>query len=275
MALARYRSRVLFLRDRANVKDIHIDTVEDAPRPIIAIGHRYPAEHVIAPHQHRRGQLISGATGVIVLGTPEGTWVMPPQRGMWIPPATVHDVRMVGEVSMQSLYLEPDAVPGMPERCQVVAISTFMRSLLTEALELPLEYDLDGRPGALMSLIRHEVRELPVLPLSLPYPVHEALAARCRRFVQRPDIHETIDDWSKALGMSRRAFTRFFRRETGLSFAAWRQQACLIAAMPRLAAGESVTTVAMDLGYDNPAAFTTMFKRVFGSPPLTYLKQNG
>jgi AraC-like DNA-binding protein len=255
------------------LKNVQIDTIEHVPRPIIALGNRYPAGHVIAPHQHRRGQLISGASGVIVLGTPEGTWVMPPQRGMWIPPATVHEVRMVGEVNMQSLYLEPDAVPGMPDHCQVVGISPFMRSLMTEALELPLEYKVNSRAGALMSLIRHEVRQLPVLPLSLPYPAHKALASRCRKFVQRPSIHETIDDWGNALGMSRRAFTRFFRRETGLSFASWRQQACLIAAMPRLAAGEPVTTVAMDLGYENPAAFTTMFKRIFGSPPLAYLKQ--
>ena len=34
--------------------------------------------------------------------------------------------------------------------------------------------------------------------------------------------------------------------------------------MPRLAAGEPVTAVALDLGYENPAAFTTMFKRAFG-----------
>jgi AraC-like DNA-binding protein len=181
---------------------------------------------------------------------------------------------MVGVVSMQSLYLEPHTVPGMPERCKVLEISPFMRNLMTEAVELPVEYDFNGRAGALMSLIRHEVRRLPVLPLSLPYPAQETLAARCRKFVRRLDIHETIDDWSAALGMSRRAFTRFFRRETGLSFAVWRRQACLISAMPRLAAGESVTTVAMGLGYDNPAAFTTMFKRVFGTPPLTYLKQH-
>ena len=71
--------------------------------------------------------------------------------------------------------------------------------------------------------------------------------------------------------MSRRSFTRLFRRETGLSFVAWRQQACLLCAMPRLAAGEAVTTIAIDLGYENPAAFTLMFRRAFGSPPLTYL----
>ncbi|NBJ10683.1 AraC family transcriptional regulator [Microvirga arsenatis] len=253
------------------MRNLHIDTVDHVPRPILALGRVYPDRFTIKPHHHRRGQLISSASGVIVLTTPEGTYVMPPQRGMWIPPGTVHHVRMVGTVSMQSLYPEPDAVSGMPERCQVVGISPFMRSLMTEALNLPLEYELDGRAGALMELIRHEMQQLPILPLSLHYPTDGPLAERCRQFIQQPAVHETIDDWSTALGMSRRAFTRLFRRETGLSFMAWRQQACLLCAMPRLAAGEAVTTVAMDLGYENPAAFTIMFKRAFGSPPLAYL----
>lgn len=255
------------------MRNIRIDAVDDAPRPVIAIGTDYPDGHMIAPHRHRRGQLITGASGVVVLTTAKGTWVMPPQRGLWIPPATEHHVCMVGAVQMQSLYLEPGAVVDMPERCRVVGISPFMRSLMTEALKLPLEYDLNGRCGALMTLIQHEIRQLPELPLSLPFPVHEALAARCRQFLQQPNVNETIDSWSETLAMSRRAFTRLFRRETGLSFVAWRQQACLITAMPRLAAGEAVTTVAMDVGYDNPAAFTTMFKRAFGMPPLAYLKQ--
>ena len=117
------------------------------------------------------------------------------------------------------------------------------------------------------------MRQLSVLPLSLPFPEHGSLAQRCRQFLINPTPHETIDDWCKALGMSRRAFTRLFRRETGFSFAAWRQQACLVAALPRLIAGEPVTAVAIDLGYDNPASFTTMFKRALGSSPRNYLKQ--
>ncbi len=146
-----------------------------------------------------------------------------------------------------------------------------MRSLIAEALNLPLEYDQHGRDGVLMELIRLEMGGLPALPLSLPFPSDPQLSRRCRAFAEKPAIHETTDDWSRALGMSRRSFTRFFRRETGASFMAWRQQACLLYAMPRLAAGEAVTTVAMDLGYENPAAFTIMFKRTFGSPPLAYL----
>lgn len=252
-------------------RHLQIESVDHVARPVVAIGNDYPDGHVIAPHHHRRGQLISGASGVIVLATEAGTWVMPPQRGMWIPPATEHRVRVVGAVSMQSIYLEPGAVPGMPDHCQVVGISRFMRSLMTEALDLPLEYELEGRGGTLMKLIQLEMQQLPVLPLALRYPADGPLAARCRAFVEQPDIQQTIDEWSGALGMSRRAFTRLFRRETGMSFVAWRQQACLLCALPRLAAGELVTTVAIDMGYENPAAFSLMFRRAFGSSPLTYL----
>lgn len=254
-----------------DMQNVRIDQVDHVARPVVALGRVHPDGFVIDPHQHRRGQLLSAATGLIVLTTPTGTWVMPPQRGMWIPPSTEHSVRMVGEVSMQSLYLEPDAVPAMPAQCQVVSISAFVRELIGQAVSLPLEYDLDGRAGTLMALIQYELEQLPALPLSLQYPRHAGLADRCRTFVLAPKIHETIDVWCGALGMSRRTFTRLFRRETGMSFQSWCQQACLLSAMPRLAAGEPVTTVAIDLGYENPSAFTTMFRRSFGSPPLQYL----
>ncbi len=253
------------------VRRIQIEAIDDVPRAIVAVGNDYRDGFVIAPHRHRRGQLISSVTGTLVLATPHGTWVMPPQRGMWIPPDTVHDVRIIGAASMQSLYVEPGMTDGLPDCCHVVGISRFMRALLSEALELPLLYDLGGRAGALMTLIHHEMRHLPVLPLSLPMPRREDLAKYCRAFLKAPAAHVAIEEWCAALGMSRRTFTRVFRQETGLSFAAWRQQACLVAALPRLAAGEAVTSVAMALGYDNPNAFTSMFKRLLGTPPRSYL----
>src|SRR3712207_1448426 len=101
------------------VRGVHIDTVDDTARPIVVVGNEYPDGHVIEPHHHRRGQLISSVTGTLVLTTPTGTWVMPPQRGMWIPPGTVHEVRIIGAASMQSLYIEPEAIEGMPQSCQV------------------------------------------------------------------------------------------------------------------------------------------------------------
>jgi AraC-like DNA-binding protein len=77
-----------------------------------------------------------------------------------------------------------------------------------------------------------------------------------------------IDDWAVALHMSRRAFTRLFRQETGMSLSAWRQQAIVVVALSRLLSGEEmVTAVAMDYGYSNSGAFSSMFRRVTGATP--------
>ena len=61
-------------------------------------------------------------------------------------------------------------------------------------------------------------------------------------------------------------------KETGLPFAGWRQQARLLAAMALLAAGQPITRIAVDLGYDSPSAFTAMFRRALGAPPSHYFR---
>lgn len=42
-------------------------------------------------------------------------------------------------------------------------------------------------------------------------------------------------------------------------------------ALTRLSLGQPVTTVALDLGYESPSAFTAMFRRVMGRTPKHYL----
>ncbi|MDB5460894.1 MAG: transcriptional regulator, AraC family protein [Caulobacteraceae bacterium] len=242
---------------------------EAVPRDVVAIGHDYPPSFELDEHRHVRGQLLYAAHGVVAVSTPQGAWTAPPERAVWIPGGVPHSVRMVGEVSTRSVLIHPGLLP-FGDRCQVVGVSPLLRSLLVAAGEVPPEYDLDGRDGLVMSLLVAELALAPVIPLSAPFPKSPALAARCHAFLERPDAHETIDDWSAQLGLGRRAFTRTFRRETGMSFAEWRQQACLLSALPRLAGGEPVTAIALDLGYDSPAAFATMFKRLSGIAPSKY-----
>ncbi len=254
-----------------HMRSPRIDRVDHLPRPVIGLAHDYVDGFLIEPHEHRRGQLMNATSGLIVLTTPEGKWVMPPHRGMWIPSRVRHSVRAVGLVRMQSLYVETDRLGTMASTCQVVEITPFMRSLIGEVVRLDLDIDPDLRSITLMDLTSLEMERLPSLPLSLPFPSDERLETKCREFMAAPNIHQTTDAWSSDLGMSRRTFTRMFRKQTGLSFVAWRQQACLLSALPQLSGGASVTSVAMDLGYENPAAFTIMFKRAFGKPPLAYL----
>lgn len=241
----------------------------DGGQPIVPLENDYPDGHFIPPHHHRRHQLLCALTGVVEVTTENGSWVMPPRRGMWLPAHTEHQVKILGRVLMHSLYFEPRLMADMPPHCQVLQISGFMRVLIAEAMGLSSVPD--PRSIALATLLQHELLRQPHVALSLPLPQSASLAIRCRSFLASPNIHDTIDAWALSLGVSRRAFTRKFKAETGFSFVEWRQQACLVAALPRLVAGESITTVALDLGYENPAAFTTMFKRTLGFPPSVYL----
>ena len=246
------------------------DHDESTPRPVIAIGHDYPASFELDRHHHRRNQLLYAEKGVVAVSTPQGAWTAPPERAVWIPAGMPHSVRMVGQVSTRSVLIDPATSPDFGDRCRVVGVSPLLRQLLVAAASAPAEYDEEGRDGLVMRLLVAELALAPIVPLSAPFPQSPALAARCHAFLEKPSAHAAIDDWSEALGLSRRAFTRAFRRETGMSFAEWRQQALMVSALPRLAAGEPVTAIALDLGYDSPAAFATMFKRLSGMPPSRY-----
>jgi AraC-like DNA-binding protein len=243
---------------------------EDVPRPVVGIGHDFPASFELAEHRHRRGQFLYAASGVIAVGTPGGTWVAPPERAVWIPAGVPHSVRMVGAVQTRSVLIEPAMCTAFPASCRIVGVSILLRQLLVVAAEISTEYDEEGRDGLVMRLLVAEIGSAPMIPLAVPFPHAPALAALCHAYLERPRATASIDQWASALGMNRRSFTRLFRRETGMSFGEWRQQACIAVALPRLAAGDPVTTIALDLGYDGPANFSTMFKRALGAPPSRY-----
>jgi AraC-like DNA-binding protein len=95
----------------------------------------------------------------------------------------------------------------------------------------------------------------------------------CQTSIANPADQRDIDAWSALIGMSRRTFTRAFKQELGMGFALWRQQARLMEAVSLPAAGRSITSVALDVGYESPSAFTAMFHRAFGEPPSVYFSR--
>lgn len=249
-----------------------INQLEKASGPVIAKASEYPDGYVVRPHRHSRAQLIYALAGVVTVSTATGSWMVPPDHALWVPAELEHSVTASGHVSMRSIYVKPGAVSELPRETRVVGLTDLMRSLMLEAVRLPQNYEAASRTGLIMALILEEIPNLPERPLGLPFPADPRLANLCRGFLDDPATGASIDDWAGSLGMSRRSFTRHFRHETGISLSAWRQQACIFAALPRLAGGEQVTSVALDLGYDSTAAFTTMFKRMTGIVPSRYLR---
>jgi AraC-like DNA-binding protein len=171
---------------------------------------------------------------------------------------------------MRTLYLRDDAAFDMPGTCHVLPISPLLRELIVRATELPMDYDEDGPAGHLVALILAELRGAQSLPLHLPLPKEARLMAICRALLDEPGDPRSLGDWAHAVHASERTLARLFRRETGLSFGAWRQQVRVLEAMGRLGGGEPVTQVALDLGYDSVSAFSAMFRRAAGTTPSGY-----
>ncbi|MEI2455259.1 helix-turn-helix transcriptional regulator [Lysobacter firmicutimachus] len=241
------------------------------PGRIVATANDYPTDHRVARHRHRRAQLLYAAHGLMLVTTSAGRWIVPPERAVWIPAGVEHEVQVLVRISTRSVYVEPGVSADLPADCRVLGVAPLLRQLLLETLDLPLPGEADARAQLIYSLIVHEIERAPVLPLDIPFPTEPRLAKRCRAYLARPSPHDGIDDWCRDLAMSRRTFTRRFRAETGISFAQWCRQAAIFAALPRLAAGEPITALALDLGYDSASAFSTMFKRIVGMPPSRYL----
>ena len=245
--------------------------VEASEIPALAFAHSFVSDEHVSEHHHSRSQLLHPITGVVIVTTPAGRWMVPPDHALWIPAGTRHAVDTIGGVEMQSAYVRLDAIDGLPTHLHVTGMTRLMRSLLDETVRIGPEAT-DARAELIRSTLLHEIPLLPERQLGLPLPRNPRLADLCRGFIALPSARLEIDDWADSVGMSRRTFTRLFRQQTGLSLSAWRQQACVMAALPRLSAGEPVTAVAMDLGYDSIPAFTTMFSRVMGAPPKSYLR---
>jgi len=251
-------------------RNMRAASLEARPEPIVAVGNSYPAGHRHPLHRHRRNQVLYASAGVMVVGTAQGTWVVPPERAIWIPGGTDHDIRMIGDVSTRSLYLKDGVIEKASNCCQVLSISPLLGRLMVEAVDLPVAYEADHRANHIMQLIILELRSSVELPLNVPMPAHARLQSKCQRFLAEPDTGDTTDDWAAELRMSRRAFTRLFRQETGMSLSEWRHQAIVVTALPRLASGEPVTAVALDCGYSSVGAFSNMFRRVTGVTPTNY-----
>lgn len=218
-------------------------------------------------HAHPTAQLLYALEGMMEVNTARGRWIVPPSRCVWLPIGTWHEVRMLNKVSFRSVFIRKDYLQGLPETCCVLAVSPLLRELIISSVLLPKEYLPDSRADHIVKLILDEIATLPVLPLSLPYPDSPLLKDVCNRLLHQPDNPLTVKEWSAELAMDSRTLQRRFLKETGLSMGMWRRQARLMLALERLASGRKVIDVAMEMGYANPGAFATMFRKELGIAP--------
>jgi hypothetical protein len=235
--------------------------------PVRSFAITHPGGTAVLPQSEGWDQLIYATSGVMSVHIADGTWVVPPDRAVWVPAGTKHTIAMAGPTAIRMLYFQAGLV-ALPTACRAVNVSPLLRELIRHAvLRCPLYLD-DPPQARLVGVILDQLAELPAAPLRLPVP-RDPRARAVAGAVRDEPARSVLPRG----GASRRTLERIFRAETGLTLGQYRERARLLAALPRLARGEPVARVAADVGYATPSAFGAMFKRVLGVSPTRYFSE--
>lgn len=254
-------------RDPSRVRDADL-----LPRAVVAVNATSTSESwEHAPHSHRKGQLMYTLRGVIHCQIEAGIWIVPPQCALWIPGGLPHAARGSGEAEVYCLLIDPDAAGALPAQCCTLSVSGLLHELISKAVSFPQLYDEDGAQGRLIRTLLDELAQAPIEDLHLPMPRDPRLRRLADSLLADPGDKATLGQWAMRIGMSERSMTRLLLEEFGLSFGRWRRQLHVILSLQRLARGDSVQRVALDLGYENASGFITMFRKAVGQPPARYL----
>ena len=220
-------------------------------------------------HHHARGQLLGADHGLLTVDAGHCRWVVPATYAAWIPPAIPHGLCSHGPYSGWSVYVAASACNELPSTPCIISITGLLREAITRAATWKGDV-LNASQTRVAGVILDEIQLLPPADLGLPMPQDARLLKIARALSERPDDNRKLEAWAVWAGISPRSLTRRFSIETGFSFTEWRQRVRLLRALELLAAGQSVTAIALDLGYDNVSAFIALFRRVFGKTPGQY-----
>ena len=226
----------------------------------------------IREHAHDWHQLIHATSGVLMIRTERGSWVVPPSWGVWVPAGIRHSIRASGHCAFRTVYVAPGCVPDLPTACLAVTISPLLRELILRVVAIGMVDRRDTIESALAILLLDEMRRSPVPPFDLPEPQSDA-TRRAAAWLFSNGTDAAIPAIAREIGLSVRALERRFVAETGMSLGRWRRHGALLASLEQLGSGASVKQAAAAAGYATPSAFVAAFRSVFGVTPARYFER--
>ena len=254
-------------------------------RPVRVRSRNLPVDTHFELHSHPWAQLAYCAVGIVqVTAEPKAhakgvvSYIIPPSRGVWIAPGAQHHVTVLEAAELRTLYIDASATPPDWSSCRVIVVSPLLRESI-HALDAPAGQPLSAlREHWLSCLTLDEITraDTQALGVPLPHPQNgdKRLRALCKAVMRAPSERATLAEWAADTGASERTVARLFRDELGLSYQQWRQQAILAHALPLLARGQSISSVAAASGYASDSAFSAMFKASMGHSPSHFQTKN-
>ncbi len=220
-------------------------------------------------HREPFGQLMGSVRGLLSVDDSAARWAIPATHGIWIPPNHLHALRCHGSFQGWLVRVAAPACAYLPTSPRIISAN----GLLREAVSRAMQWSDVPRTEAqhhLVAVVLNEIATLPHENLGIIMPQSPELLRVVTGILEDLNDCRTLEAWALWGHSSVRTLSRRFVLETGFTFTHWRQQAKLLRALEMLAEGQSVTTIALELGYANVSAFIALFRRTFGVTPARY-----
>jgi len=243
---------------------------EAVAAPIIGYARTQPQGRNNGWHAHDAAQLFHVVRGSIAIDTEMGTYFVPPERAVWLPPRVGHQTRYLTDTELRYIYVQYEHAKDLPQTPQVMQVTTLLRALILEFMSYPRSETDRGPAARIAAVILDQLKMLPAAPLQLPMPQEARLRDLCEGVVRCPAHIPSLTEAAERCATSVRSFERRIKAETGLSYRTWCRQVKLFRALELLASGRSVSDVSHKLGYEGPSAFVATFRKAFGVTPGRY-----
>ena len=113
-----------------------------------------------------RRELVYPSRGLLIVSTSGGSWVVPPQRAVWLPAAVAHAHQAYGATQLRTVAFRVHVNPLGLTQPTVLSVSRLLRELiiaLTDDPARPLDEQRDLKRVAL-----HQLRPAPVPRAAVP-----------------------------------------------------------------------------------------------------------
>src|SRR5688572_17304969 len=130
--------------------------------------------------------------------TATGSWIVPPQRAVWLPPNSLHETTMLTDVHFASLYLSK--TKKWSHGCEVVEISSLLRELIVTASQIRPGRKLSRRDNLITDLIVEELQAAPRGLSPIPLPANQRLLALCKNVIANPSAGILLTKLSAEVG---------------------------------------------------------------------------
>lgn len=211
-------------------------------------------------------------SGMIQLRTVRECLIFSAGMTVYVPPGIQYIKKSIkGAAKNWFIHLPKEYTKNLPDEITTFGTSELLLAVF-QRIRIHEKTTSENSPYMrLMAVLIDEISHLKKTNhLHIPIPRATSLIKVAAEILKNPSDMQSIDHWSSVAAMSRRSFTKHFKKETGLSFSLWRQRVKLVAALKMLEQKRTNTEIAITLGYKNASTFNVLFSRQFGTSPGRY-----